>query len=156
LLLKARRIDRVAEPMYFYRRARPGSISSTFDARYEHLPEALGIALDAFAEPGLMSRMRPALMEYALVPLLVGRYSDFFLGADGPTSRHYASAVLAFMDERFPGWRHDAALADFWPSGACRAVSTNGALLAMWVSMPAPLQIRMAAHLGFFRVPRRV
>jgi CDP-glycerol glycerophosphotransferase len=150
LFAAANRIEKVDEFLYFYRRARAGSIMSSYGKHYEHLAETLEILYARLAFMERFDELRDALEEVALVQLLLGRYSDFFAFAPWNVKSNYIDGAIAHLDRHFPGWRTDAVTTRVTNGWWQRTISTNAALLRLYVALPPRLSLALSRRLSMF------
>ena len=150
LFAHANRIDKVEEFLYFYRRARIGSITNTFDRRYLDLVRVLDILQERFSADGLAVTFRDALLELTLVQLVLGRYADFFPYGSASAKRAYIGSAFAHLDRYFPGWRRDPLVRRVCKTWWRHAISTSGPLLRLYCALPTRVGLSLSRKLHMF------
>jgi glycosyltransferase involved in cell wall biosynthesis len=146
----AKRVEKVDEPLYRYRRDRTGSITGDKGERYLELIGAFSTLDDFFADAGLSDTHRDALLRLHLTHLVAGRYPDFFMLASAEVRSAYIAGAIGLLEQRFPGWRVSPVCAALWPSRALRQVSTHGVLLRLFCRLPRRVYLAVLARLGAF------
>jgi len=150
LLPFAERIEKVDEPLYRYRHARPESISGRYDLGYLDLIEGFRLVNAAYRESGLFERNRGPLLRLQLTHLVAGRYPDLFAHADPSSRRAFIAAAFRHLDEWFPGWERAEECRALWPNSILRSVSTHPNLLDAFCRLPSAAYLRILGRLGGF------
>ena len=146
----ANRIEKVEEFLYFYRRARSGSITSTFGAHYEHLIDALEIIYRRLAADDLVEKFRGPLLELTIVQLVLGRFADFFPYGDRPAKLAYVDRVFEHLNRHFPGWTRDPLVKRVYATWWRHAIGTHRVLLKVYASLPSKVGLSLSWHLHMF------
>jgi len=150
LFAHANRMEKVDEFLYFYRRARGGSIMSTFGAHYEELMCALEIAYERFSADEVFDRYRDQLEAVALEHLILGRYADFFLHAPAAVKSAYIDRVFKHLDRHFPEWEGGPVLRSMCTSWWLRIISAHRLLLKLYTALPARVALSLSWRLRMF------
>jgi len=153
LLAHANRIEMAEKSVYFYRRARGGSIMGSFGC-YGDLTRALEMMYERFTSDDLFETFRDPIMEVAFAHLILGRYADFLPYAPWAAKSAYVDRVFEHLDRHFPGWKHSAIVRRACTSRWQRGISTHRLLLKLYSALPARLAIALSQRLGmFWRIP---
>lgn len=150
LFARANRIEKVDEFLYFYRRARSGSIMSTYGRHYEDLVRALEIMYDRFSADGQLETFRGPILELTLVQLIIGRYADFFPYAPMSAKSAYIDSVFEHMDRFFPGWTRDRLVDRVCGTWWRRTISTHRLLLKLYAALPSRVALSLSRRLRMF------
>ena len=150
LLAAARCVVKVDRPLYLYRQARQGSITSAYGSRFLELVAAFGVVTEFYRGRADYPANRDAVLRLLLTHLIAGRYPDFLTAADPLTRRRYVADVFALLHTVSPAWRHDAVCRLLWPNTALRTISTHSRLLRVFCSLPRGLALRLLARMGAF------
>jgi len=134
---EAKRIEKVAEPLYRYLMGQPASIMRACDERYLHILEALALTNDHFLASGDFEALRPELEVVNFVHSVVGRYDDLFLYGSRSVRHEFIDRAFAHMDYYFPGWRQSEDVRAASGRWAKHAVSTDKALLTLYTGFKA-------------------
>jgi glycosyltransferase involved in cell wall biosynthesis len=150
LFAHANRIEKVDEPLYFYRRARSGSITGSYDRRYEQLAGALETMYGRFASDGMFDTFREPILEMAFAHLILGRYADFFPYASPSAKTAYIDGAFEHLGRYFPGWRRDPVVRGACTSWWQYAVSTRPGLLKLYAAIPPRPALSLSRRLHMF------
>ena len=150
LFAHANRIEKVEEFLYFYRRARSGSIMSSYGRHYEQLARALEIMYERFSADGLFETFRDPIMEVAFAHLVLGRYADFFPYAPRATKSAYVDSVFEHLDRHFPGWKRSSLLERVCTGWWQRTISTHSFLLKLYSALPPRVALSLSRRLRMF------
>jgi hypothetical protein len=134
---EAKRIEKVAEPIYRYRLGQPSSIMGACDERFLQIFDALVITNEHFRRREIFDALRDDLETVNFVHALAGRLPDLLRYADAETRARFIAAAFAHMDEWFAGWRHDAVVRAASGSTARHAVLTSPWLLRAYTAWKA-------------------
>jgi len=150
LLIHARRVDKVDEPLYLYRQGRGTSITGRHDERFLGLVEALD-SLDAtYEREGLSEAHQQALLRLNLTHLIAGRFPDLLRFAARGVRRRYLVEAFRVLDARFPGWRGAEVVRAIWPGELLRAVATRKHVLDTFCFLPDRLYMAVLRRGGGF------
>jgi len=150
LFARANRVEKVEEFLYFYRRARSGSIMSSYGRHYEDLVRALEIMYERFSADGLFETFREPILEVTLVQLVLGRYADFFPYAPMSAKSAYIDSVFKHLDRYFPGWRRDRLVERVYKTWWRRTISTHRFLLKLYAALPPRAALSLSRRLRMF------
>lgn len=137
LMGQARRIEKVAEPLYRYRQEQPGSVMGANDARYLQIFDALDITNEYFASIGSSQVLRDDLERINFMHLILGRVTDLLRRGDRQLRHRFIDRAFAHMDRAFPGWRSDAVVRAVCGRRIKHAICTNRALLTLYTDITA-------------------
>lgn len=150
LFAHANRIEKVEEYLYFYRKARGGSIMSTYGEHYEDLVRALEIMHERFSADGLLETFREPILELTLVQLILGRYADFFPYGPKSAKSAYIDSVFEYLDRYFPGWTRDRLVERVCETWWRRAISTHRLALKLYAALPPRVALSLSRRLHMF------
>jgi glycosyltransferase involved in cell wall biosynthesis len=129
---EARRIEKVAEPLYGYRLGQPSSIMGACDERFLDILDALEVTDEHFLARGTFEALRADLMVVDFTHLIAGRLPDL-LRYGGTALRHeFIDRAFAHMDRYFPGWTGAAGIRSASGSSARYRVCTSRRLLRLY------------------------
>jgi glycosyltransferase involved in cell wall biosynthesis len=134
---EARRIEKVAEPLYRYRLGGSSSIMAACDERYLDILDALALTNDHFAARGTFDALRTDLEVISFTHLIAGRLPDLLTTGAAGLRHEFIRRAFAHMDHYFPGWRGDEAIRIASGSTARFRVCTSGALLRLYSDFKA-------------------
>ncbi|NTU70911.1 MAG: glycosyltransferase [Coriobacteriia bacterium] len=150
LVAGSKRIEKVDEPLYRYRRQRSDSISGDYGARYLDLIESFRDVLDAYIAEGRFAGNRDGLLRLSLTHLIAGRYPDLFARASGRDVGRFMDAAFSLLRDRFGAWERSAVCRDLWRNPVLRFVSTHRWALEAFCSLPDRLYQAALVRLGAF------
>lgn len=150
LLSFASRVSKVDEPLYWYRQARPDSITGTHDERFLELVDAFRMVVDFYRQQGSVTRLGGPLLRLLLTHLIAGRYPDLLRRAPAPVRRQFIERAFALLNEVSSNWRQDPACRAVWPNALLRALSTHSRLLLLFCHLPEGIYLRLLARMGSF------
>ena len=134
---EARRIEKVAVPLYRYRLGQPQSIMAACDERYLDIFDALAITNDHFIARGTFEALRSDLEVVNFTHLIAGRIPDLLRYGTAELRHSFIGRAFAHMDDYFPGWRRDTVVHAASRGGARYRVCTSPALLRLYTDLRA-------------------
>jgi len=137
LMGQARRIEKVAEPLYRYRQGHGSSVMGARDERYLEIFDALDVTNGYFERSGRFEELRTDLERINFTHLIVGRLDDLLRHGDRALRRRFVGRAFAHMDRVFPGWRRDAVVRAACGRTAKHVVCTNRAMLTLYTDLRA-------------------
>jgi len=137
LMGEARRIEKVAEPLYRYRQGHGSSVMGARDERYLEILDALDLTNGHFERSGRFEELRDDLERINFTHLIAGRLDDLLRHGDRALRHRFIERAFAHMDRFFPGWRRDDVVRAACGRPAKHAVCTNRALLALYTDLRA-------------------
>lgn len=150
LFAHANRIEKIDEFLYFYRRARGGSIMSSYGGHYDQLIDALEVMYRRFGDDGLFETYRAPIEKVALEQLILGRYPDFFLYAPRSAKSSYIDRVFEHLDRFFPGWEAGPVLGSMCTSWWLRTISAHRLALKLYTALPTRVALSLSWRLRMF------
>lgn len=133
----ARRIEKVAEPLYRYRQGSASSIMGANDERYMQIFDALDVMNEHFSRGPDYERLLPDLERIHFTHLISGRLDDVLRHGDRALRHRFIARAFLHMDRRFPGWRRDDVVRAVCGRPAKHVVCTNRALLTLYTDLRA-------------------
>ena len=137
LMGEARRIEKVAEPLYRYRQGSASSIMGAHDEGYLQIFDALDVTNDYFERTGRFDELRADIERINFTHLIAGRLDDLLRHGDRALRHRFIGRAFAHMDRLFPGWRRDAVVRALCGRAAKHAVCTNRAMLTLYTDLRA-------------------
>jgi glycosyltransferase EpsH len=129
---EAKRIEKVAEPLYRYRLGQPASIMAACDERYLHIFDALSLTNDHFLARGTFDALRGDLEIINFTHAIAGRMPDLLRYGTSSLRHAYIRRAFDHMDRYFPGWRRDMLIRKASGRAARHRVLTSPTLLRLF------------------------
>jgi glycosyltransferase involved in cell wall biosynthesis len=137
LMGEARRIEKVAEPLYRYRQGYGSSVMGARDERYLEIFDALDVTNEYYGRSGRFEVLRADLERINFTHLIAGRLDDLLRYGDRALRRRFITRAFAHMDRAFPGWRRDDVVRAACGRAAKHVVCTNSAMLTLYTDLRA-------------------
>jgi len=137
LMGEARRIEKVAEPLYRYRQGRGSSVMGARDERYLEIFDALDVTNGHFERSGRFEELRADLERISFAHLIAGRLDDLLRHGDRALRHRFIERAFSHMDRFFPGWRRDEVIRAACGRRTKHAVCTSRTLLALYTDLRA-------------------
>lgn len=140
LMGEARRIEKVPEVLYAYKRGHASSIMSAHDERYLQVLDSLAITNDHFVRSGDFEALHDDLLRINYTHAIVGRMSDLLRRGSRTTRHQFIELAFEHMDRYFPGWRRNRVVRAASGHAARRMVSTSKPMLILYADVRSSLR----------------
>lgn len=133
----ARRVEKVAQPLYRYRQGSAASIMGAYDERYLQIFDALDTLNGHYKNAGRFESVRFDLERINFTHLISGRLDDVMRHGTRALRHRFIGRAFSHMDRYFPGWRSDDVVKALCGRWAKHTVCTTAVLYRLYTDVRA-------------------